>query len=272
MKIVVLMEDTDGKCGMYAEHGLSIYVETGRHRILVDAGASERTWENAARLGIDLARIDAVFLSHGHYDHSGGILSFAGIAPGAKIYMHPCAVLAHYNLRDEKEKYIGIDPGIAELPECVRIRPEYWLDGGLSVFGNVTGRRRWPQSNLTLKRKEGDAFIQDSFDHEQYVVVEDEGKKVLISGCAHNGILNILDRFRALYHAVPDLVVSGFHMAKRGGYDEEESALIRDTAIELRDTGSIFYTGHCTGMPAFDIMKPIMGDRLRYMHSGDRIL
>ena len=142
----------------------------------------------------------------------------------------------------------------------------------ISVFSGVTGRRKWPQSNLKLKRKEGDGYVQDSFDHEQYIVVKTEKKKVLISGCAHNGILNILDRFSELYQCEPDLVISGFHMVKGKDYDIEERQLIQDVAKELQSMDTKFYTGHCTGIPAFQMMKEIMGDKLEYMHSGDTIL
>lgn len=272
MKIINLMEDTVGENKVYAEHGFSVYVETPGHRLLVDTGASEKTWENAARLGVDPERIDLVFLSHGHYDHSGGILSFAEKNPDAKIYMHARAVCGYYNLKDGREKYIGIDQRIPQLPQVVLLKEGCRIDGELSVFSGVTGRRKWPKSNLSLKRKEGDAFRQDSFDHEQYIVVDAEGKKVLLSGCAHNGILNILDRFRELYGCDPDVVVSGFHMMKKTGYEADERELIRDAAEELRGMRTRFYTGHCTGIPAFEMMREIMGDQLVYMHSGDQIL
>ena len=113
--------------------------------------------------------------------------------------------------------------------------------------------------------------MQDSFDHEQYLVVKAEGKTVLISGCAHNGILNILDRFRELYGCDPDMVISGFHMMKKTGYEADEAELIRDAAKELRGMDTRFYTGHCTGIPAFEMMREIMGEQVRYMHSGDRV-
>lgn len=272
MRLINLMENTEGACALHAEHGLSIYVETDSHRLLVDTGASEKTWENAARLGVDLTQIDTVFLSHGHYDHAGGILSFAAINPKAKIYMHRLAGGDFYDVKGGGERYIGIDKEILKLPQCVLLEGGVRLDEELSVFGNVTGRRKRPKNNLILKKKLAGSFEQDSFSHEQYIVVEAEGKRILLSGCAHNGILNILDRFRELYGGSPDLVISGFHMMKKEAYDAGEVELIRDVAAELKDMNTYFYSGHCTGLPAFAIMKEIMGEKLQYMHSGDRIV
>ncbi len=281
MKIINLMEDTMGEQGVYAEHGLCIYAKTKNHQILVDTGASEKTWENAKKHNVDLSTIDSVFLSHGHYDHSGGILSFAEYNPNAKIYIHACGGDDYYNIKDGKEKYIGIDKRILDLPQVVFLKNEFRLDREIRVFSGVTARRKWPKSNLTLKRKVEDNYVQDSFEHEQYIVLELNNKgdgirgkvnTVLISGCAHNGILNILDFFKVRYGHEPDIVISGFHMMKRTEYEKEEIALIQDVAEELKGYNTLFYTGHCTGMEAFKRMKNIMGENLVYMHSGDILL
>nr|MCR5032788.1 MBL fold metallo-hydrolase [Lachnospiraceae bacterium] len=87
MKIVNLIENTEGTSGCAYAHGLSFYVETKKHKLLLDLGPSEETLRNARHLGIDLTRVDTVILSHGHYDHSGGILPFTQINPHATIYM-----------------------------------------------------------------------------------------------------------------------------------------------------------------------------------------
>ena len=269
MKIINLMEDTEGKCGLVSEHGLCIYVETKNNKILIDTGASEKTWYNAKKLGINLNDIDMIILSHGHYDHSGGIMSFIEINPNVKIYLQKSATYDYYNLKDGKEKYIGIDKRIKNLPESILLDSDFVINKEISIFSNVKERRKWPKSNLILKQKIDDEYIQDEFSHEQYVVIKSEGKTVFVSGCAHNGILNILDKFRSLYMIEPDIVISGIHMMKKEQYVEEEIQLIKDTAYELSKMNTIFYTGHCTGIPAFNIMKQIMRDKLKFMLSGD---
>lgn len=268
MKIVNLMEDTPGSSGCRYEHGLSFYIETQKHKLLLDTGASDAFLDNAKTLGVDLTQVDIVILSHGHYDHAGGILSFAKINARAKIYMQKTAGRDYYNLRENKEKYIGIDKAILELPQVVLLEGDCRIDEELYLFTNITGRKYWAKSNLILKRKTEDTFVQDQFEHEQCLVITENGENVLLSGCAHNGILNILEAYEQRFDQMPGKVISGFHMMKKGDYTEEELLTIEETARELQKKNTIFYTGHCTGQAAFDIMQKIMGEQLILLHSG----
>lgn len=272
MRIVNLVENTEGSKGCLCEHGLSFYVETKKHKLLVDTGATGVFAQNAKKLSVDLHQVDTVILSHGHYDHAGGILTFAGQNQKALIWMQRCACDAFYHKSDVMEKYIGIDQGIRELKTVRFAEGNQRIDDEIFLFSGVTGRRLWPLGNLELKVKRGDSFYQDDFMHEQYLVLEEDGKKVLLSGCAHNGILNILDRFREIYTADPDVVISGFHMRKKSGYTQQDLSMIRETGMELKKYNTEFYTGHCTGELPYQILKEVMGNRLSYLHSGDEIL
>lgn len=267
MRIVVLMEDTCGNPQCEYEHGLSIYVETLRHKILVDTGASEKTLENAGKLGIDLSAVDTVVLSHGHYDHSGGMLAFRQINRDAMIYMQQTALGDYYH----GERYIGVDKRIAQLLNVKQLAGDVQIDEELSVFTGIRGRRFWPQSNLRLSMFKENRHVQDEFTHEQCLVIHGE-KNLLISGCAHNGILNILDRYKEKYGDCPDAVISGFHMMKKADYTEAETEIIRQTAEELKEKDTVFYTGHCTGQKAIDLMRPVMGEKLVQIHCGMEVV
>ena len=265
-KMIVLMEDTCGNPSCFFEHGLSVYVETGRHKLLMDTGATGKFLNNARILGVDLTQVDTVILSHGHYDHSGGIVSFLNENKQAQIYLQKSAGGDYFH----GERYIGIDKKILEHPQVHLLQGDYQIDEQLTLFTNIKGRRFFPKSNLLLsERTSGGDLVQDEFGHEQCLVFDD----VLISGCAHNGILNILDRYKELFGREPKLVVSGFHMMKKTPYDEEECDIIRGTAKELASyKNTIFYTGHCTGQAAFDMMQEIMGEQLVQIHSGEVII
>ena len=272
MRIINLVENTEGRPGCIAEHGLSFYIETGRHRVLSDIGASDAAIRNAALLGIDLKSIDTLILSHGHYDHGGGIPAFAELNPDAKIYLQKSALGAYYSVTHSPEpKYIGLDKSVAALPQLVYLDGDLEIDDELFVFGNVCGRRLWPDGNRQLLELKKTEMVQDSFQHEQYLVVRQRGKRILASGCAHNGILNILDRFREVCGGEPDAVISGFHMMRRGEYTEQDLMNAKKTAGELRKLSTHFYTGHCTGEVPFAVMKEIMGDQLHYVHCGEEI-
>lgn len=267
MKIITLLENTTREPSLAAEHGLSVYIETARHHILADTGASDRTWENARALGVDLSAIDIVMLSHGHWDHSGGIMGFNAYNKTANIYMRPSA----FNDYRHDERYIGIDPAIRALPSVRFTESVHRLDSEISFFSDITGDRFRPKSNAVLSEKIDGVLTPDRFRHEQCMVIESENKTVLISGCAHNGILNILDRFREIYRRDPDIVISGFHMMKSSPYEPDEIAVIRETARELAAMNTVFYTGHCTSQPAYDLMRPLMPN-LRPIYSGCVIL
>ena len=264
-----ISDDSAANESCIAEHGLSIYIETERHKLLLDTGQTDAVVKNAETLGIDLTAVDTVILSHGHYDHSGGILPFAGLNPNAKIIMQRSAAEPHYN----GERCIGIDTNILKLPNIQLIDGDLQLDDELFLFSGITGRRCYPQGNRKLSCMRNGEKVEDDFCHEQCLVVTQHSKRWLLSGCAHNGILNILDRYKELFGSEPDYVLSGFHMMKREGeHTEDEKAVIIQTAKELFQLNTVFYSGHCTGEPAFELMKEIMGEKLIALHSGEQVM
>lgn len=271
MRIVNLIENTLGAERCLWEHGLSFYIETGKHKILADTGASDAFLQNAEKLGIDLKQVDTVVISHGHYDHAGGLLAFAEHNPKARIWLHRLAGGQYYHKNEVIERYIGIDPRIKDLPQVEWVEGDRKIDEGIFLFGQALGRRLRPGGNRELMRGTAEGFVQDDFLHEQYLVLEERGKRVLISGCAHNGILNILDRYREIYGEDPDVVISGFHMSRKSDYTEADYALIKETARELQKLRTRFFTGHCTGELPYQILREIMGEQIAYVHSGEEI-
>ena len=295
MRIINLAENTEGAAGCGFEHGLCFYIETEHHKLLMDTGQSDLFIKNAEKLGVDLTKVDTVVLSHGHYDHGGGILPFAEINPDAKIYVQASAFGEYYSIDSKGQPhYIGLAEGIRELPQIVVVgsKPDsaekedaqsevdtegsfedgiYRIDDELSLFTGIGNEHPIPSANQRLMKKTEEDMVQDDFSHEQCLVINEGTKSVLLSGCAHHGILNILDRYRELYGGDPDVVISGFHMMKRHGYSDADITMIIDTALELRKLRTVFYTGHCTGVEPYNAMKKLMGDKLHYVHSGDEI-
>ena len=307
MRIINLVENETGSSGCEAAHGLSFYVETEKHKLLFDAGPTEAVFRNAQKLCINLTAVDTVILSHGHYDHSGGILAFAQLNPAARIYMQHNAGGEYYAFDGEGKcggqspapktrgyRYIGIDKKILSLPQVQLLRGDTKLDDELQLFTVDVERRTFPlpSTNARLKRLSAGKYLQDDFSHEQNLLLTTGGKKILFCGCAHNGILNVLDALERKLGtgALPDLVLGGFHLMNRHGTPTTATAAVSDIGIsspstavseltdEIREIAerlkkykAHFATCHCTGLPAFNQMKEIMGDQLSYVYSGDEV-
>lgn len=256
MRITALLENTTARSDMKTEHGLSLYIETTRHRILFDMGQTSFFHENAVTLGIDLAKVDVAILSHGHYDHGGGLGTFLAINDHAPVYIRKDAFLPHYN---GTEKYIGLDPSIAKDPRIVFTDDICRLDDTLELFSCNEKERRHAPIPHGLTEKTNGAYITDDFLHEQYLLIRENGKRVLLSGCSHKGILNIADWFS------PDVLVGGFHFSKL-----PLDGFLTDAAKTLSAHPTEFYTCHCTGTKQFSHMQSHM-QNLRALSCGETI-
>ena len=273
MRITVLVENTEGMPGCGTEHGLSLYIETKEHRLLFDTGASGLMLENAAKLGVDPGLVEMVILSHGHYDHGGGILPFAERYPGIPVWVQE-TVFGEYLSESGPEGLhdIGLDPRIRELEQLRTAEDFCTVAEGLTLFSGIGLGHPLPPADAALKERTEKGVTADIFRHEQCLVVREGGRSVLFSGCAHHGMPNILDRYRELFGDEPDAVVSGLHTRKKSGYTDEDLRYIAETAEELKKTRSVYYTGHCTGEIPYEIMRKILGGQIRYLHTGDTLM
>ena len=265
--------------------GFLFYIETKRHKILFDSGPSEETLNNAKILKVDLRKVDIAILSHGHYDHSGGLLDFAALNPKAKIYMQRGASGENYAF-DGPEKgfrYIGIDKNILELPQVVLLDGDIKNDEELSLFRIDQRKFPLPSTNRRIMKKlseggtspsDAAAYTQDDFSHEHCLFI-DGGKEetAIISGCAHNGILNIMEEFIRKFgkDKLPKVVISGFHLMKKSGYQVKDFEEAREIAKLLTAYPCKFYTCHCTGIEPYEQMKTVMGNQLNYFHTGNKL-
>ena len=256
MKITCLLENTTEREDMRIEHGLSIYIETENHRILFDMGQTDLFYENSKALGTDLSKVDIAILSHGHYDHGGGLRRFLEINSHAPVYIHKDAFLPHYNGR---EKYIGLDTALKDHSQIIFTHDECRVADSLTLFSCNAKEKKHPTIPSGLTEKVGDFFVSDDFRHEQYLLIQENGKQIIISGCSHKGILDITEWFN------PDVLIGGFHYSKL-----PLNEALADAAKVLASHQTAFYTCHCTGREQYEFMRQYMPS-LHYLSCGQTI-
>lgn len=250
--LTCLTENTTKNPNFTPEHGLSLCLETKGKKILLDFGQTGETLlHNAQTLGIDLARVDLAVLSHGHYDHGGGLEAFLKINPTAKVYLHKNAFGDYYN---GTEKYIGLNPALKGNPRLCFVEEDTPIGEGITL--------RLPKEELVsplrhggLTQKMGEQFLPDDFSHELYLEVEEENKRVIFSGCAHKGIENIMAWFS------PHVFVGGMHLSK---FPLDE--ILTTLAENLKPYNARYLTGHCTGVEQGAYLQEICN--MEYLSCG----
>lgn len=256
MKITALLENTTNQNDMLIEHGLSLFIETLNHNILFDMGQTELFAKNAKTLNIDLATVDIAILSHGHYDHGGGLKHFLKINKTASVYLSRYAFEPHYN---GTEKYIGLDTALKGNDRLFYTDNTTIIDKGLTLYSCNENKRNYNLGSFGLNVVEDDKFVPDDFRHEQYLLIEENEKKVLISGCSHKGIIDITQWFN------PDVLIGGFHFSKLP-LDKK----LKDYGQVLNEFDTEYYTCHCTGKKQFDFMRKYIS-KLNYLSCGQSI-
>ncbi|KUK72061.1 MAG: Uncharacterized protein XD91_1565 [Clostridiales bacterium 38_11] len=273
MVIKILVENTSASEALGSEHGLSLYIEAQHHKLLFDTGASALFAENARKMQIDLSKVDLAVISHGHYDHGGGLKAFLDMNSNAKIYLNKMAFGDFYSNRPNGEKkYIGIDKSLLPNDRFVFVEGQVVIDEELELFSGIQGTRLNPSGNQDLFIKDGETFKLDDFSHEQNLIIKENGNTVLFAGCAHNGIVNILEHFHADRNSQPSHVIGGFHLYNRSTDQSENPSVIAEIGSYLLSTGAMFYTCHCTGVQAYERLKSIMGDHVNYLSTGSQLI
>ena len=162
MLIKTLVENTSISKDFGSEHGLSLYIETKKHKILFDVGANELFLQNAKKLDVSIADVDFLVISHGHYDHGGGLKSFLHENTKAEVFLHRLAFEKHYAVRKNDEfDLIGLDEDLKQNKQIILTSDRFFISSGIQVFSNIIQRQPRPKSNSGLLKEHKGQTIDD---------------------------------------------------------------------------------------------------------------
>ncbi len=259
MKWTVLSDNRSSDSRLSTEHGLSIILQTERHKILLDTGASDMFIRNAELLDIDLSDVDYVFISHGHSDHAGGLRGFLKHNQKAQVIVSPDAMSGHFfskrgNLHSITTQWPEIDDD-----RLIMIDKTSEIDKELHVIAHIPQIHLMPKGNQNLYVQDANGdYIHDDFRHELAMCIDG----MLFTGCAHSGLENILAACPWPVHSV----VGGFHLLD--GQESEEELVTLAQRLKTRYPKTQFYTSHCTGDNVFEVMKDMMDEQLHAFSLG----
>lgn len=273
IKVHILTDDRVRKKGYITEHGLSLWIEKDGTKILFDSGQTSVYCNNAVKQGIRLEEADYIVISHGHYDHCGGLLHFPENSRTKGIFVHQDAFRKKFATPNEDEPFfeVGLPFELSEHPwlsdRIVPTKKPMYIGNGLLVSGEIPRTNSFEEVASDLYLEEEGKLVPDGMRDEQMLLIEDNGELALILGCSHPGIINSINYAKELF---PDkkikLLIAGMHLEDIS-HTRLQLTIEELIAADIR----LLVPMHCTGLDAICAMKHSLGDRCRTLCTGDVI-
>ncbi len=265
MKIITLIENLVYQQGLVAEHGLSIYIETGNQKILFDTGQTGLFLQNAHKLGVAIEDIDSLVLSHGHYDHTGGLYPFLKRNNKARVFAKKDIFTPKYHgpnrfigtLRNEKllkDRLIYIET-ITEIADGVFIMPDIIIHNSLDT--HFKG----------MYRKTGNEFVPDDFEDELFLVLKQNKQINIVTACSHRGITNICTTATEHFKLPVGLILGGFH-TKNCTEDQYQQITNYFRQLQPQSIGVC----HCTGVEKYADLRNDLNFNVFYNFTGNEVV
>lgn len=272
LNLKILIDNISKNEQFISEHGLSIHITSNKKNYLFDTGQTSNFALNAKKLGVDLKKVDYLILSHGHYDHVGGLPEFMKLNKIAKIYLRKNALKSRFSRqKDGTYKSVSVESLVNINSQIHLTSNAYTINQNASLFSDVFENQLMPSGNQHLFELIEGTYVADDFSDEQNLILEENNKIVLFTGCSHRGIINILKQAEKILSKKVDVVVGGFHLYSNSTQTSEDPVLIKEIAAYIKTTNTVFYTMHCTGIGPYSLLKSILKDQIYYLKAGDEI-
>lgn len=271
IRLTILCENSVARpFGLLGEHGFACFLETPGGSYLFDTGQGETLVPNARRLGKDLGSIRALLISHGHYDHTGALPQVLDCCHGLDVHGHPEMFATRYWELEGKRRFLGIPHRREYLEslgarfrlnrEPVQVGPGVWLTGQIP--------RRHPlekgDPSQTAVTAAGELLRPDPVHDDLSLVVETHAGLLLVLGCAHAGLINIMEYVRERFEDRPiHAVVGGTHLGFAGEEQFEETLAALDR-FQVERVG----VSHCTGLSGSARIAARLGARFFFAAVG----
>ncbi len=274
MKLTCLCDNLANNRGLYGEHGLCYHLDFGMQQVLFDTGQGLSLKHNAAVMQIKLQRLSLIVLSHGHYDHLGGLRSALHKEKPRPVFAHPETFSRRYRQRkNESPVYIGSPFSTAALQDWgaqlnLDVEPREIFPG---FFLSGTIKRMYPlehdEPNTTMLKKPERELLPDDFADEQTLVIRTPAGLLLFSGCTHSGIANTIQQARELTGDEEIyLLAGGLHLNH-----SSEEAIARAGEILQSNGVQKVAASHCTGWKASARLSELFGDNFHYLSAGSEL-
>ncbi len=270
-KVTVLCENSvAGPFGLTGEHGWAAYIEADGTRILFDTGQGQGLVPNSVILKKALDRIDFIVLSHGHYDHTSGLPKAVQLRGEVPVFAHPDVFLDRYWAREGQKRHIGIRfrrSWLESLGCRFELRTDFTeIHPGIYLTGEVPRVTDFepPDPNMKVPAKDGSEMVQDQLRDDMSMVVDTPSGLVVILGCAHAGLVNILKWCARNLPGRPfDTVIGGTHLGF-AGTDQFEKTLSALEDFQIRRLGA----SHCTGLENSSRLYCALGENFFHASVG----
>ncbi|MCF0106219.1 MAG: MBL fold metallo-hydrolase [Holdemanella sp.] len=259
MKVSVLVENTKKDNCLACEHGLSLFIEYKDKAYLIDAGSTDIFMENARDMDLCLDKVKTCFLSHGHYDHSGGFYTFLKKHKDCTLYCMDSVFDAYYSGSNDHIHYIGVPESLYALKDrMIMISKDIEIEESIYCICHHSHNLKEIGLSKKLYRLEDGEYKPDDFSHEMSVVFKSEKGLIVVNSCCHAGIINVIKEVQDTLKEPIYAFIGGLHMkGKKNGkeictFHEEE---INELASFINNNHIHIYTGHCTGEIGYNLLK-----------------